>query len=155
MFDIKTPNLRPFVFASALLGQNVFSPPNVKGWPGGEVWINSATLLGRKQFVDRLFKNEDRMEPVMNALDEMAERSGTPPPPGRAQRQQRQAERAIAALNWNLDSWSSGFNQSATKDNVANMSKVVLAVAPAQQPVGGKPADWARVLVADPAYQLK
>jgi uncharacterized protein (DUF1800 family) len=155
LFDIKTPNLRPFVFASALLGQNVFSPPNVKGWPGGEVWINSATLLGRKQFVDRLFRNEDRMEPVMNALDEMAERSGTPPPPGRAQRQQRQTERAMAALNWNIDTWSSSFNQPNAKDNVANMSRVVLAVAPSQLPVGGKPSDWARTFVADPAYHLK
>ena len=34
----------------APLGQNLFSPPNVKGWPGGEAWINSATLLARKQF---------------------------------------------------------------------------------------------------------
>ncbi len=34
-FDIDTPNLRPFVLAAALLGQNVFTPPNVKGWPGG------------------------------------------------------------------------------------------------------------------------
>ncbi|MBC7622938.1 MAG: DUF1800 domain-containing protein [Aeromicrobium sp.] len=155
LFDITTPNLRPFVFASAQLGQNLFSPPNVKGWPGGEVWINSATLLGRKQFVDRLFRNEDRMEPVMNALDEMADRSGTPSPPGRAQRQQRIAERAMAALNWNLEGWSSNFNQPNAKDNLANMSKVVLAVAPRQLPVGGRPADWARTFVSDPAYQLK
>jgi hypothetical protein len=95
------------------------------------------------------------MEPVMNALDEMAERSGTPPPPGRAQRQQRQTERAMAALNWNIDTWSSSFNQPNAKDNVANMSRVVLAVAPSQLPVGGKPSDWARTFVADPAYHLK
>jgi uncharacterized protein (DUF1800 family) len=155
MFDIKTPNLRPFVFASALLGQNLFAPPNVKGWPGGETWINSATLLGRKQFVDRLFRNEDRMEPMMNALDEMADRSGTPPPPGRAQRQQRLAERAMAALNWNLDTWSSTFNQPSVRDNIANMSKVVLAVTPSRLPVGGNPSDWARTFVADPAFHLK
>ena len=35
------------------LGQNLFSPPNVKGWPGGEAWINSTTLLARKQFLER------------------------------------------------------------------------------------------------------
>jgi hypothetical protein len=29
------------------LGQTVFAPPNVKGWPGGEAWLNTATLLAR------------------------------------------------------------------------------------------------------------
>jgi uncharacterized protein (DUF1800 family) len=46
----------PFVFATASLGQNLLAPPNVRGWPGGEAWINSTTLLGRKQFVERLLR---------------------------------------------------------------------------------------------------
>ncbi|WP_406698647.1 DUF1800 domain-containing protein [Singulisphaera sp. Ch08] len=29
------------------LGQALFAPPNVKGWAGGEAWLNSATLLAR------------------------------------------------------------------------------------------------------------
>jgi hypothetical protein len=29
------------------LGQTLFAPPNVKGWNGGEAWLNSATLLAR------------------------------------------------------------------------------------------------------------
>ncbi|MGF6806921.1 uncharacterized protein (DUF1501 family) [Paraburkholderia sp. Clong3] len=28
------------------LGENLFYPPNVKGWPGGASWINSSTLKG-------------------------------------------------------------------------------------------------------------
>ena len=156
-FEIRTPNLRPFVLASALLGQNVFTPPNVKGWPGGENWINSATLLGRKQFIDRLFKNEDRMESVMNVMDEMAERSGTPPPAGREQRQQRNVERAMAALNWNIERWSSTFDPGTGAGMGARvaMSKLLLAVAPREIPQSAKPSDWARALVADPGYQLK
>jgi uncharacterized protein (DUF1800 family) len=154
-FEIETQNLRPFVLSAALLGQNVFAPPNVKGWPGGEYWINSATLLGRKQFVDRLFKNEDRMESMMNALDEMAERSGTPAPPGRAQRQQRNMERAMAALRWNLERWSQPFAEPNSAKGAESMSKLVLTVAPRNMPSGNIPADWARALVADPAYQLK
>ena len=42
--------------AARQLGQNLFAPPNVKGWPGGEAWINSTTLLARKEFLDRLFR---------------------------------------------------------------------------------------------------
>ena len=37
-------------------GENLFYPPNVKGWPGGENWINSSTLLARKQFIEQLFR---------------------------------------------------------------------------------------------------
>jgi uncharacterized protein (DUF1800 family) len=29
------------------MGQMIFNPPNVKGWPSGERWINSATLFAR------------------------------------------------------------------------------------------------------------
>ena len=29
------------------MGQVLFEPPNVKGWPGGREWINTSTLLVR------------------------------------------------------------------------------------------------------------
>ena len=38
--------------------------PNVKGWPGGETWINSNTLLARKQFLDRLARMDERALPM-------------------------------------------------------------------------------------------
>jgi hypothetical protein len=163
LFEIDTPNMRPFVLASALLGQNVFTPPNVKGWPGGETWINSATLLGRKQLIDRLFRNEDRMEAAMRTMDEMADRSGTPPPPGREARQQRQMERQMGGIRWNLDKWAAGFSgDGKSADGLQNMTRVVLAMAP-QNPLTPttlagnlvSPSDLARQLVRDPAYQLK
>lgn len=40
------------------LGQLPFFPPNVKGWTGGRTWINSATLLGRINFVSELLTDE-------------------------------------------------------------------------------------------------
>ena len=30
------------------LGQNLFSPPSVKGWDGGRSWLNGQTLLFRQ-----------------------------------------------------------------------------------------------------------
>ena len=161
LFDIETANMRPFLFATAQLGQNLFQPPNVRGWPGGEYWINSATLLGRKQFIDRLFKAEDRMEPAMNALDEMAERSGTPMPPGRAGRQQRQMDRQLAPLKWDLNAWAAANTTSAVTPsaNAGEMAKLILAAPPrASQTTtsqSGNPADWVRALVYDPTFQLK
>jgi uncharacterized protein (DUF1800 family) len=34
----------------AAMGQTLFAPPNVKGWPGGRSWLNTATLLERDNF---------------------------------------------------------------------------------------------------------
>ena len=28
------------------MGQKLFAPPNVKGWPGGPAWLNTATAIG-------------------------------------------------------------------------------------------------------------
>jgi uncharacterized protein (DUF1800 family) len=169
-FDIDAPNLRPCVLASALLGQNVFTPPNVKGWPGGETWINTATLLGRKQLLDRLFRNEDRMEVAMRNMDQLSANVGADmAAPGREARMQRQMERQMGGIRWNLDKWANGFNPTSNPAGLQDMTRVILAIAPIKPPtplasatgtagneasaVNG--ADWARQLVGDPAYQLK
>lgn len=33
-----------------LQGQQLYSPPNVKGWEGGKAWLNTATVLARHNF---------------------------------------------------------------------------------------------------------
>src|SRR5712692_3855534 len=40
------------VTAMAPMGQVLFYPPNVAGWPGGASWINSSTLLNRLNFAN-------------------------------------------------------------------------------------------------------
>jgi uncharacterized protein (DUF1800 family) len=62
-------DLRPAVFACASLGQNLFAPPNVKGWPGGDAWIDSATLLGRKQWLERSFRGAEEGGATMQAAN--------------------------------------------------------------------------------------
>lgn len=41
------------------LGQTLFMPPNVAGWPGGRAWIDSSSLLLRLQLPSILFKNAE------------------------------------------------------------------------------------------------
>jgi uncharacterized protein (DUF1800 family) len=36
------------------MGQQLFAPPSVKGWPGGRAWLNTATLLERDNFAAAL-----------------------------------------------------------------------------------------------------
>jgi hypothetical protein len=42
-----TINERALAVAMRMLGQDLLYPPNVKGWDGGEAWINTNTLLMR------------------------------------------------------------------------------------------------------------
>jgi uncharacterized protein (DUF1800 family) len=55
-FEFEVADPYPFVVMSRQLGQDLMAPPNVKGWPGGEHWINAGTLLTRKQILERLFR---------------------------------------------------------------------------------------------------
>ncbi|HAO48081.1 MAG TPA: hypothetical protein DCR35_01505 [Runella sp.] len=48
----------PVLYAQKLLGQTLFNPPNVAGWPSGTAWIDSSSLLTRMQLPKVLFRNE-------------------------------------------------------------------------------------------------
>jgi uncharacterized protein (DUF1800 family) len=41
------------------LGQNVFFPPSVKGWDGGQAWLNGQTLLYRQNLALAMTSTED------------------------------------------------------------------------------------------------
>ncbi|WMP17401.1 DUF1800 domain-containing protein [Thiothrix lacustris] len=41
-----------------LLGQELFDPPNVKGWSGGEHWISTQTLLVRNAYLSKLSRGD-------------------------------------------------------------------------------------------------
>jgi hypothetical protein len=45
--EMQNPNVQ--LILERLLGQVLFSPPNVAGWPGGKHWIDSSSLMLRMQ----------------------------------------------------------------------------------------------------------
>jgi uncharacterized protein (DUF1800 family) len=148
-FGMRPLSLRPAVTASALLGQNVFSPPNVKGWPGGEAWINSATLLGRKQLVDRFFRGTDAM-PEAGAMSAMAEDKDATP----EARMRRMMNRGLATYAFDWDRFSKELGDGQGGDE--RIARVVLAVPPVTPPTPGADGnELVRQLTADPAYQLR
>ena len=40
--------------ATHTMGQDLFNPPNVKGWPGGKTWMNTMTLITRVNFASSI-----------------------------------------------------------------------------------------------------
>ncbi len=49
----------PLAEALEGLGQVLFAPPSVKGWDGGEAWLNAQTLLGRNNLALAITSTED------------------------------------------------------------------------------------------------
>ncbi len=144
LFEIHPADLRPAALAARNLGQDVFGPPNVKGWPGGEAWINSATLLGRRQLLARLFRAEEM--PVASD-DDMAGRGGKRP--------QRMAMRMQPDYLFNGAHW---FSQFGAKGSAARqqVTRLVLVIAPQEPPPASTDdLSFLSALVLDPVYQLK
>ena len=50
-FGITLDDGTPLATAARRMGQDLFDPPNVKGWPGGSAWINSDTYLVRQELI--------------------------------------------------------------------------------------------------------
>jgi uncharacterized protein (DUF1800 family) len=61
-----TPNLAHYVGA---MGQHLFDPPNVKGWPGGRNWLNAGTMATRMHLGEVLLDSEQLagLEPLGRA----------------------------------------------------------------------------------------
>lgn len=149
--------------AAAGMGQNIFDPPNVKGWPGGDRWITSSSLLSRKQFLeraltglqvrgqtrgsDRAGSDGARMEPEMEPGME-----GERP---RARRDRRRPARPTSAMARLRDTW---VGLGDTDDIRAEALTAYLCPLP---PVFERPEEGESAaktlsrLILDPTYQLK
>jgi hypothetical protein len=53
------PGIGEFVLpALTQMGQRLFYPPSVAGWPGGENWLTSGTMIARQNFLTRLLGSQ-------------------------------------------------------------------------------------------------
>lgn len=58
MLPMKLENEEAQLLVQRVLGQVLFYPPNVAGWPGGKTWIDSSTLMMRMR-LPQLFSDND------------------------------------------------------------------------------------------------
>jgi uncharacterized protein (DUF1800 family) len=145
-FDVGWSDPLPLTYLLRTLGQDLFSPPNVKGWSGGDAWINSTTLLVRRQFLERLFRvDESRMQTSMaDARIKGFARLGD----GRER-----FMRAALDIRFSGGEWLRQFGDG---DARPALQHVLLALPPASgDALAGQGVDLIRRITADPAYQLK
>ncbi len=135
-FNITPDAVQSLAVTSAQLGQNLFAPPNVKGWPGGEAWIHSASLLGRKQFLEKTFRVEQK--PGGNAMMTMTTNKAT----------------GMATLD--ASTWLKQFGAADDTSRLQRAQALALPVAmQGKLSAASEPLNVVRQLVLDPAYQLK
>ena len=145
-------------------GQNLFAPPNVRGWPGGDAWINSTTLLARKQFIERMFRVDEMRElagavpqqPMMAPAQDPAMRRqefGQVKNAGRMGQEGRERlMRAAASIQFDSGKFLAQF---AGQSHGA-IKRAVLPAEPANA-LGAELGTHAllKALLLDPVYQLK
>ena len=60
MLPMKLENEEALMLLQRVLGQLLFYPPNVAGWPGGKNWIDSSSLMMRMR-IPKLINDKDEM----------------------------------------------------------------------------------------------
>jgi hypothetical protein len=135
------------------MGQNLFSAPNVRGWPGGEAWINTQSLLVRKQSIERALARPEtagRDARAVLASDDMA---------AAKRRRLLEAAQIVAAEvdpSVMLKPLALSPERSLTAADLQRLSDQLLVAAPVASPPAGTLAyDALRAVLLDPAYQLK
>jgi uncharacterized protein (DUF1800 family) len=148
-FDFRTTEVMPFVVTANQLGQRLFAPPNVKGWPGGEAWINSTTFLARKAFLERLFRVEElRAMPAGDGAGGMDQQMAA----ARVGPGQERYLRAMMNVHFDASQWLARLNGG----EAGSVQRVLLATGPALPAASGMQGmDLIRQLTQDAAYQLK
>src|SRR5204862_1818128 len=76
MLGLEMPGARMLQGAMEQMGQVPFAPPNVKGWPGGRMWINTSTLFVRYNTAVWLAGGETPVATGKKLLDAVAARRG-------------------------------------------------------------------------------
>lgn len=175
-FDVDDDDMTPLAGTVRNLGQNLFAPPNVKGWPGGTTWINSTTLLAREQFVDQLFRATEPARagakamqgpsmpgPVVGTASAASPHDGPRDMTGKQMAVSMQSAPGGAAhahgMRFDLDGWLARYGTAPTQrpglSTELQWQHAVLPISPVDPiDTGASSAAYLRALLMDPVYQL-
>jgi uncharacterized protein (DUF1800 family) len=140
--EIPVMETRPLVHYGRVLGQDIFDPPNVKGWAGGTSWIDTNTLLLRQTVLsdilhgtvlqEKAASKEELMKKMRRSM--MSEAPGTEMDGGMA---------SVSMTTFGPDAGESIFIKTLLPTN---------PVEPVEKEEG---RDMIRKIIMDPGYNLK
>ncbi|HEX3632892.1 MAG TPA: DUF1800 domain-containing protein [Casimicrobiaceae bacterium] len=154
----------PFAVAAAGMGQNLFAPPNVRGWPGQQAWINTSSLLARKQFLDRLMRAEGGAAGMARSMPGETMAADRAPSPeaandidqARTLRLMRAIDRGVRSVQFDSAAWFAQWKSPADAQKRSDDAvRLLFAVAPQTPPQATEPMALVRELVLDAAYELE
>src|SRR5579875_2526469 len=167
-----TPTLAQF---TALLGQELFNPPTVKGWPSGKSWITASTLalrcrlgeilldgkeitgtepLGRQRLMALSQNPQEAAATTKRLLEIDAERAEMEKKDGIQVRFD--ADRLVAAkMADNPEKLVDALLERMVVTKVRSLTRLTLIDACAGVPAADRPALAIRLILASPEYQLE
>lgn len=152
------------ILLQRLLGQWLFNPPNVAGWPGGTAWIDSSSLMLRLR-IPGLISNEESLhiKPKGNDDVEMGQKEVLATG-GRKPKKPGAGYRIIASVNWPV--LEKALGRYPAEELYAVLERLLLQTPPGAVPVqalapllsGSGDTDRLQALVialmSTPEYQL-
>jgi uncharacterized protein (DUF1800 family) len=145
------------------MGQNLFSPPNVRGWPGGDAWITTQSLLARKQFLETSIMRSmpgSNAADLMAAFDKSAATDEVDADPARRFARRMDTLARLPAVKIDVAAWlkSAGTSpeRAVGERGAADLAQNLLVLQPAS-PLAAEALgmDALRAALLDPVYQLK
>lgn len=130
MLDLTVSTPEFFSRMLFMMGQVPYSPPNVKGWPGGRAWIDTSRLLTRYTFAEIIAEGKvpEEMDPRLPG-----DMDGRDPAMTEEERRLKLQERKMMPprnLRIDFDAEKLAGSASAPGEIIDAMTRVLLAVTP-------------------------
>lgn len=135
MLPMKLQNEDAQLLVQRVLGQVLFYPPNVAGWPGGKNWIDSSTLMMRMR-LPQMFNDTDEFnvkpksddDQMMGRMDDEKIKANKT---GKAMR--KIGKPINAEISW--ENYLKNFEPVAREQMLQSLTNALLQIKPAYNPV--------------------
>ena len=134
MLPMEIKNEDSQLLLQRLLGQILFYPPNVAGWPGGKNWIDSSTLMMRMRIPQLMYAGDVfQMKPKddddqMMGMKDRSEADDNNALPRNSRKGKgygnRPGQQILATINWNA--WLPAFEKVSREDLLTAVAGIVL-----------------------------
>lgn len=121
------------------MGQDLYTPPNVRGWPGGVTWLDDVWLPVRQQFLRRLMRG-NKNQPLTEKTSSMSSMDGKKTSNMSSMKQQSKSSLRVGSMpEIPTEQWEAW----------------LLPITPITQTRLAGSRKRLRAILLDPAYQLK